>query len=135
MNPRGRLLHPPGRLAGCGTLPRWRQGSEGFGSPPVGTLLIRVPWRQGSEGSGSPPVGTLLMRVPWVVSRTLRVVLGRVELRWGDLGPAGRLHDEQNPLGSTLDDQDPFGSSQDSSGSSEDSLGSSQDSFRSPQDE
>ena len=61
------------------------------------------------------------MRVPWVVSRTLRVVLGRVELRWGDLGPAGRLHDEQNPLGSTLDDQDPFGSSQDSFGSSEDS--------------
>ena len=56
-------------------------------------------------------------------------------LRWGDLGPAGRLHDEQNPLGSTLDDQDPFGSSQDSFGSSEDSLGSSQDSFRSPQDE
>ena len=67
------------------------------------------------------------MRVPWVVSRTLRVVLGRVELRWGDLGPAGRLHDEQNPLGSTLDDQDPLGSSQDSFGSPEDSSGSPQD--------
>ena len=49
MDPRGgRLLHPPGRLAGCGTLACWRQGSEGLGSPLVGTLLMRVPWRQGS---------------------------------------------------------------------------------------
>ena len=40
----------------------------------------------------------------------------------------GRLHDEQDPLGSTLDDQDSFGSSQDP-------FRSSQDSFRSPQDE
>ena len=48
MNPCGLLLHPPGRLAGCGTLACWRQGSEGLGSPLVGTLLMRVPWRQGS---------------------------------------------------------------------------------------
>ena len=27
--------------------------------------MIRVPRRPGSEGFGSPPVGTLLMRVPW----------------------------------------------------------------------
>ena len=48
MNPHGRLLHPPGRLAGCGTLACWRQGSEGLGSPLVGTLLMRVLWRPGS---------------------------------------------------------------------------------------
>ena len=42
-----------------------RHGTEGFGSPPVGTLVKRVLRRPGSEGFGSPPVGTLLMRVPW----------------------------------------------------------------------
>ena len=52
MNPHGRLLHPPGRLAGCGTLACWRQGSEGLGSPLVGTLLMRVSWRQGSWTPG-----------------------------------------------------------------------------------